>query len=437
MAVEGAPQESLGLARNDPKVVAALVNRFIADSAGFLQDFAQQCEAKLFDLSKRIHRLQRLIELFEHKIELLEPADIATPVRGDDAARGAPAAATSMSDAATEAQPAVTASAPGVSSAADAASGETEAEAAAPPVPVLDEKYQKYKRMHRAGVPLLAIRQRLLIDAVEDPSLDVSVLDTFGGAAGLGAGSPAPRPKAILPRPAAADAAAGAARPVVEEPRASEVPSEPQAEATATSWTSRTFTNLVYADTSWDLHMEDEATKDEPKAQELQPAPAPPINPSDMTLAEAVAASARRRQEARNKAESSAVAPTSVAKEKSPAPAPAINGLTAAARAAPQPAPREPPTPKPKPKPAAKAPEAKGGGLAAAILATPKLPSTPERQEGSPALSVPAKAAPPPPPKAKASAAAAKAVSPEAALRLRRSIAADSDDGEQSDVSDF
>merc|ERR1712039_281437 len=69
--------------------------------------------------------------------------------------------------------------------------------------PAEDPKYAPYRAMQRMGVPLLAIRQKLLLDASDDPSLDVSVLDSFDGAGDL----PPIRPTAPTPKPAPKPAA--------------------------------------------------------------------------------------------------------------------------------------------------------------------------------------------------------------------------------------
>eukprot|EP00435_Cladocopium_sp_Y103_P028094 s1547_g7.t1 len=242
---------------------------------------------------------------------------------------------------------------------------------AAPPQE--DEKYAVYRRMHRTGVPLLAIRQKLLLDALQDPTLDVAVLDTFDGAAGTGAGAPAP---AAAPAPA-------------PKPKPKEVAiEEPAAPAPA-------------------------APPEEEPASAPAELPAPggggPIN-----LAAAAAAMAQRRMsrvaaKAEGKSEPEPKAPT----ETTPA------------------VPKGVGPPKAKPKATLKAEEP------AAAPAAPAAPAGPiglfaAAEEGT-APKAPVRT-PPPPPKAKAS----TAMSPEAALRLRRSVVAQvQEDDAQSDVSDF
>ncbi|CAE8734392.1 unnamed protein product, partial [Polarella glacialis] len=212
MAMDGATRE-----RIDPKVLAALVNRFTADSADFLQAFARQAEAKLLELSQRLERLHRLVSLFEHKVRHLEPAS------GASAPSRPPASIAGAGD------EAPAASAPAQGATADQVSAIEEL-AAAEALPVVDneacEKYAVYRRMQRSGVPLLAIRQRLLMDALEDPTLDVAMLDSFDGAAGTGAGRSSSSSSSSSPV-ALAPAIAPAADPVVEAKPSTAPPREP------------------------------------------------------------------------------------------------------------------------------------------------------------------------------------------------------------------
>mmetsp|Transcript_25900 Transcript_25900/g.40409 ORF Transcript_25900/g.40409 Transcript_25900/m.40409 type:complete len:435 (+) Transcript_25900:79-1383(+) len=156
--------------RIDPKVVAALVNRFIADSASFLQDFAQQCEVKLLTLNQRLQRLERLIELFERKVECLEPAD--GPI-----VRSAPVKSTQEVNPTTERKQ----SADSVQETAQEEVAEDVPDVAQAETAPIDEKYMKYVRMNKCGIPALAIRQRLNLDRNDDPTLDSSVLDRILG----------------------------------------------------------------------------------------------------------------------------------------------------------------------------------------------------------------------------------------------------------------
>jgi len=189
--------------RIDPKLLAALVNRFVADSSEFLQGFALQAEASLLGLSARIQRLEQLVKLLERKVDGID--DTLAPNSGVTVG---PTAQVQLSPLPT----ADNAPAP-QSSEADApeATTSTTNQRSEPP-PMEDEKYAKYRKMHRNGVPLLAIRQRLLMDAAADPSLDVSILDTFDGAAGLGAGAPVP-----VSRSVAAPVASILVQPVVSD----------------------------------------------------------------------------------------------------------------------------------------------------------------------------------------------------------------------------
>jgi len=213
MSVQGAAREK----QIDPKVVAALVNRFVADSAGFLQEFGLQCEVKLLALAKRVARLERLVKLFERKVAQLDAADgVVAPQRFTKPT----SAASHTSNAHEPVSASVATPVAGESSDSGGAGGDVE-----PPVPepiadpVEDEKYAKYCRMHRAGVPLLAVRQRLLLDATQDPSLDVAWVDKLeGGCSGAGAGAALVPPAPKLRSPALAQSPTRALEPSAPAP---------------------------------------------------------------------------------------------------------------------------------------------------------------------------------------------------------------------------
>lgn len=110
------PSAAAGRERVDPKIIAAMVNRFVSDSAEFLQAFGRQAEARLLQLSQRLHRLEQLVRLFEQKVSGLEAA----------APRAAPAAAAAQLEEAA-AEP--------VAAAAEQPKQDGEASAAAPAPP--------------------------------------------------------------------------------------------------------------------------------------------------------------------------------------------------------------------------------------------------------------------------------------------------------------
>lgn len=376
--------------RIEPKVLAALVNRFTSDTAEFLTNFASQAEAKLLHLSQRLERLERLVALFEQKVHHLEPATTGGPPVQVQAAKeqvqeAAPeAAGTGPTQTVTHAEPQV-----------------------APSPPAEDEKYAMYRRMHRTGVPLLAIRQKLLLDALQDPTLDVAVLDTFDGAAGTGAGAPAPKvPTVVAKAPEAAAPPAPA-------------PAEPETE-------------------------ELEPTTEQPPAPLPEPSPSGgPIN-----LAAAAAAMAQRRM---SRVAAKAEANPEPKSEVKKAPAPAFS----APSKAPMPVPKAMHKEEPAASTVASAPAMANptlfatddttakGFLTSLVkpMATAKAPIAKVEEPAAPLGlfaatddTAPKARLPPPPPKAKAS----TAMSPEAALKLRRSVVAQvRDDDAQSDVSDF
>eukprot|EP00446_Apocalathium_sp_SHHI-4_P072422 CAMPEP_0177543610 /NCGR_PEP_ID=MMETSP0369-20130122/61502_1 /TAXON_ID=447022 ORGANISM="Scrippsiella hangoei-like, Strain SHHI-4" /NCGR_SAMPLE_ID=MMETSP0369 /ASSEMBLY_ACC=CAM_ASM_000364 /LENGTH=134 /DNA_ID=CAMNT_0019027499 /DNA_START=9 /DNA_END=409 /DNA_ORIENTATION=+ len=69
------PASATSRERVDPKIIAAMVNRFVADSAEFLQAFARKAEVRLLELSRKLQRLEQLVKLFETKVKGLEAAE--------------------------------------------------------------------------------------------------------------------------------------------------------------------------------------------------------------------------------------------------------------------------------------------------------------------------------------------------------------------------
>eukprot|EP00747_Dinoflagellata_sp_TGD_P218843 gnl/TRDRNA2_/TRDRNA2_91044_c0_seq2.p1 gnl/TRDRNA2_/TRDRNA2_91044_c0~~gnl/TRDRNA2_/TRDRNA2_91044_c0_seq2.p1 ORF type:complete len:397 (+),score=108.97 gnl/TRDRNA2_/TRDRNA2_91044_c0_seq2:60-1193(+) len=366
--------------RVDPKIITAMVNRFVADSTEFLQSFAQQAEVRLLELAKRIAQLERLLRLLEAKVSRLDPADVPSLVRQKPVSGGVPPPPppAPLAGQPQQLQPVGSGAAVAeTSAAADVAAEDDGVEPQA--MPVEDPKYAVYRRMQRTGVPLLAIRQKLLIDAMQDPTLDVSVLDSFDGAAGTGAGAPATLPPP-RPKPAAA--------PTAPRPQPSVSAEESAAE---------------------DPPGQIDARREEPAAAAAPPAAAAP------SMIEQIAAKAKARMAAVEAKEASGSSPA-------PPPAPAVR----------------PPAPSQAPKASAPAP-----APPSLFVAASGKPSAPASSAGAlfgqaePADQPPAPPPPPPPPaKAKAVAASTAAATPEAAMRLRRSLVA-AEESDQSDVSDF
>eukprot|EP00930_Biecheleria_cincta_P002854 TRINITY_DN103832_c0_g1_i1.p1 TRINITY_DN103832_c0_g1~~TRINITY_DN103832_c0_g1_i1.p1 ORF type:complete len:483 (+),score=115.52 TRINITY_DN103832_c0_g1_i1:76-1524(+) len=394
--------------RIDPKVLAALVNRFVADSADFLQGFARQAEAKLLTLSQRIDRLERLIILFERKVQHLEPAAGASHRQA--ASRSVGEAGASVTEAPLEtlgskpADPA--ASACGREEQASSSTGVTQG-------PFDDGKYAVYKRMHRTGVPLGAIRQKLLLDALEDSSLDVSILDSLDGSAGAGAGAPL-RPATLAPTAvpplaatpaeipsATAESTADAAEPdriAAPPPATTASPMNLAAAAAAAAQRRLSTTSAAKSGAEATTQMTSSSEPDEPRAA---PTPVADCAGGPAGLAAAVAASAQRRALAlagQGSGSAGQAAPTSASTTAPAVPAAAqpaascggLQGLSSAGQAAPASASITAPV-----VPAAAKTAASCGGLFA-------KPSEEVRE-----ITAPKSSLPPPPPPSKATPLAA------------------------------
>jgi len=225
--------------RVDPKVIAALVNRFIADASMFLQAFAGHAEARLLELGRRVRRLEQLVRLLEAKVEGLD-------VEGEGRATTGHALPSVEASASLAPTSSCIASAPSVAVAEADRSGGAGAPA--------DERYNVFSKMHACGVPRLAIQQKFLLAQADDPSLDQAVLDALVGVAKGAVGAPPQRRE----------------DPVARQPAGPSLPSAPNAIAS-----------------------------EGPVAQEQEPHAAAqvPMAPP-MTMAEAAAQIARRRQNA-------------------------------------------------------------------------------------------------------------------------------------------
>eukprot|EP00811_Abedinium_folium_P022636 NODE_3204_length_2075_cov_5.864990.p1 GENE.NODE_3204_length_2075_cov_5.864990~~NODE_3204_length_2075_cov_5.864990.p1 ORF type:complete len:495 (-),score=128.66 NODE_3204_length_2075_cov_5.864990:400-1884(-) len=346
--------------RIDPKVVAALVNRFVADNAEFLQSFARQVEARLQGLQNRISRLERLVQLFEQKTDQLESAGYIAPSSGGAAPSSASAA------------PAAVTAAPGGEAALEPVLPSPEPEPTRPPAdqgPYADEKYAVYKKMHRSGVPLMAIRQKLMLDQLQDKSLDMAFIDVLerGGSTAL---APSPPPPAPTPAPMP---------PPVPPPAASRPTSAPVRETEAEQPPQETVS-------SGGQHVAEDADEDLPEVEERKPIAA---SGGDVMFLAMAAAKARAERVAKLQ-ESGAAPPTdTISRSSSTVKAPASKAQASSrpvpppkmSAAPPEVAVQPPPVVQPSPK-------------TAAALPVPKpAPSSP--RPSSPRLEVPVRPAPP------------------------------------------
>ncbi|CAK0809294.1 unnamed protein product, partial [Prorocentrum cordatum] len=170
--------------RIDQKLIASMVNTWVAESGEFMQAFARHAEVKLLELGSKVDRLERLVHLFEHKLRDFEPAP-AGP------------AAPSPREEAAPTQPRVPPTGP---QGDEGPGGAAAAEAAPAAAAAEDERYAVYRRMKNAGVPEGAIRHKFETDASNDPGLDRGLLNGILGSKGEAAPT-APRPPPPAPGP--------------------------------------------------------------------------------------------------------------------------------------------------------------------------------------------------------------------------------------------
>lgn len=201
--------------RVDPKIVAALVNRFVADSAEFLQAFAQQAEVRLLELTTKIGRLERLLQLFERKLANLptEGVEPPPPVAEPTATPAKPGAkGKAKAKAKGKAPPPPSQQAKQAAEASEPEAAAAEEESAPAPTGggganihdrLNHPPYDAYMKMLKFGLSWGAAHQKMVKDSIAYPewNLDLTALDHLPGA------QPVPAvTAAIVPRPKAAAA---------------------------------------------------------------------------------------------------------------------------------------------------------------------------------------------------------------------------------------
>ncbi|KAA8580300.1 hypothetical protein FQN60_005835 [Etheostoma spectabile] len=131
--------------------VVAYLNQFVVHTVRFLNRFSTVCEEKLANISLRIQQIETTLCILEAKRDsvsgnLLRPMDPLLPVRTKQPTQAAPEPATTP-----------------------------KAEAAAEDVMTVakDPRYARYLKMVQVGVPVMAIKNKMVLEG-----LDPNLLDT-------------------------------------------------------------------------------------------------------------------------------------------------------------------------------------------------------------------------------------------------------------------
>lgn len=147
------------------KRTVAFLNHFIAHTVSFLNRFSCVCEEKLSELSTRIQRVEVTLNILEAKLASIPGLESVT-VEADQAAP----MATEQTTADNQPGPPI-AEQESAQLANEEAMPQVEEEPSQPVMTVSkDPRYAKYFQMLKVGVPLVALRPKVLADGL-DPDL--------------------------------------------------------------------------------------------------------------------------------------------------------------------------------------------------------------------------------------------------------------------------
>ncbi len=145
-----------------PKRMLAFLNHFVTHTTRFLNKFSCVCELKLSDLNTRIQRLEVTMNILEAKLASIPGLENVT------------VAATPVPGPTPEAPATVVQDVPALPPADQPNLPAVEAPPEAPPTMTVsqDPRYIKYFKMINMGVPVGALRQKVLLDGLNPNLLD-------------------------------------------------------------------------------------------------------------------------------------------------------------------------------------------------------------------------------------------------------------------------
>ncbi|CAH1250046.1 WASHC3 [Branchiostoma lanceolatum] len=166
------------------KRMLAFINHFITHTARFLNRFSCVCEEKLANINLRIQRIETTMNILEAKIASIPglenitgdsapPSTAGTTGTAGTATSAAPAASTTSVQQPAEAEAVPVAAPPPPEEAAPAAPTMTVAQ---------DPRYAKFFKMINMGVPVQALKAKVMMEG-----LDPDLLDTPDAPAPAGA----------------------------------------------------------------------------------------------------------------------------------------------------------------------------------------------------------------------------------------------------------
>ncbi|KAA0721024.1 WASH complex subunit 3 [Triplophysa tibetana] len=150
--------------------IIAFLNQFIVHTVRFLNRFSTVCEEKLSTVSLRIQQIETTLSILEAKLASIPGLEDVTVdgVRPSAQTNGPTVDGSHPSGSSTVPPPEVTSQTQGVTQ-------EPKAEAPAENVMTVakDPRYARYLKMVQVGVPVMAIKNKMILEG-----LDPSLLDT-------------------------------------------------------------------------------------------------------------------------------------------------------------------------------------------------------------------------------------------------------------------
>ncbi|KAJ8268984.1 hypothetical protein COCON_G00115910 [Conger conger] len=146
------------------KRIVAFLNQFIVHTVRFLNRFSTVCEEKLANVSLRIQKIETTLSILEAKLSSIPGLeDVRIEAVGPAVDSNGPAMVTSQSQI------------PAATSPPEETPDQQRAEAVTENIPTVstDPRYARYLKMVQVGVPVMAIKNKMINDG-----LDPSLLDT-------------------------------------------------------------------------------------------------------------------------------------------------------------------------------------------------------------------------------------------------------------------
>ncbi|XP_064216484.1 WASH complex subunit 3-like [Aotus nancymaae] len=147
------------------KRTVAFLNQFVVHTVQFLNRFSTVCEEKLADLSLRIQQIETTFNILDAKLSSIPGLDDVT-------VEVSPLSVTSVTNGA---HPEATSGQPQQNSTQDSGLQESEVSAENILTVAKDPRYARYLKMVQVGVPVMAIRNKMISEGLDPDLLEAVV----------------------------------------------------------------------------------------------------------------------------------------------------------------------------------------------------------------------------------------------------------------------